>query len=100
LFHHRLEGKFIMSEQKHLPYEEEARLFSDILAFFIDRMPHAVGDTMDHLDEAALSSELFRNLSLCTDEELAARGIHRDDVSKVAAAASGLFAVVNNRQDQ
>lgn len=88
-----------MSEQKHLPFEEEAQLFTDILAFFTHKLPHAVGDTAEHLDEAALSSELFRNLSLCTDEELSAVGIHRDDIPKVAAAASGLFAVANNRDN-
>ncbi|MDH3241817.1 MAG: hypothetical protein OEO83_14250 [Alphaproteobacteria bacterium] len=86
-----------MSEQKHIPFEEEARLFTDILAFFTDKLPHAVGDTVEHLDEAALSSELFRNLSLCSDEDLASMGIHRDDLPKVAAAASGLFVVANNR---
>lgn len=87
-----------MSEQKHLPFEEEAQLFTDILAFFTDKLPHAVSDTADHLEEAAVSSELFRNLSLCTDEELASMGIHRDDLPKVAAAASGLFVVANNRK--
>jgi hypothetical protein len=62
-------------------------------------VPHAVGESIEHLDEAAISTELFLNLSLCTDEELAERGIHRDDISKVAAAASGLFAVANRNKD-
>ena len=87
-----------MSEEKHLPYEAEARLFTDILNFFTDKLPHAVGDTAEHLDEAAVSSELFRNLSLCSDEDLASMGIHRDDLPKVAAAATGLFVVASNRK--
>jgi hypothetical protein len=62
------------------------------------KLPHAVGDAAELLDEAALSMELFENLSTCTDKELAAMGIHRDDLSKVAAAASGLFVVANNRK--
>ena len=89
-----------MSDQKHLPYEEEAKLFSDIIDFFTTQLPHSVGDTIEHIDEAAISTELFLNLSLCTDEELAQRGIHRDDISKVAAAASGLFVVANNQKNR
>ena len=83
---------------KHIPYEQEAQLFTDILTFFTEKLPHAVDDTAEHLEEAALSSELFRNLSLCSDEDLASMGIHRDDLSKVAAAASGIFVVANNRK--
>ena len=88
-----------MAEQSHLPFEEEAQLFTDIITFFTDRLPHAVGETVEHLDEAALSTELFENLSLCSDEDLAGMGIHRDELSKVAAAASGIFAVANNRRN-
>lgn len=87
-----------MSEQKHLPLEQEARLFTDIIQFFTEKLPHAFGETVEHLDEAAVSSELFRNLSLCSDEELAKMGIHRDDLSKVAAAATGLFVVANDQK--
>ncbi len=87
-----------MNEQKHIPYEQEAQLFTDILAFFTDKLPHAVGDTAEHLEEAALSSELFENLTLCSDEELGSMGIHREDLAKVAAAASGIFVVANNRK--
>ena len=87
-----------MNDPTHLPYEEEAKLFTDIIQFFTDKLPHAVGDAAEILDEAALSMELFENLSTCTDEELATMGVHRDDLSKVAAAASGLFVIANNRQ--
>lgn len=87
-----------MSEQKHLPLEQEAQLFTDIIQFFTSKLPHAFSETVEHLDEAAVSSELFRNLSTCTDEELAKMGIHRDDLSKVAAAATGLFVVANDQK--
>ena len=89
-----------MSEQKHFPYEEEAKLFADIIRFFSDRLPHAISDTADHLDEAALSTELFESLSLCSDDELAEQGINRDDLSKVAVAASGLLAVAKRRNNR
>lgn len=89
-----------MADQTHLPFEEEAKLITDIIEFFTDRLPHAVGDSVEHLDEAALSTELFNYLSNRTDEELAGMGLHRDDISKVAAAASGLFAVANNRKNR
>jgi hypothetical protein len=88
-----------MTDPSHLPYEEEAKLFTDIIQFFTDRLPHAIGDTTDHLSEAALSMELFEALSAQTDEDLAKMGISRDELSKVAAAASGLFIVANNRQN-
>jgi len=87
-----------MSDPSRLPYADEAKLYTDIVEFFTEKLPHAVGDVAELLDEAALSMELFENLSTCTDEELAAMGIHRDDLSKVAAAASGLFVVANNRK--
>ncbi len=89
-----------MLDQKHLPYEEEAKFFSDIIRFFGNRLPHAISDTFDHIDEAALSTELFENLSLCSDDELAERGIHRDDISKVAAAASGLLVAANRHNNR
>jgi hypothetical protein len=76
-----------MTEQQHLPYEEEAQLFTDIVNFFTDRLPHAIGETAELLDEAALSKELFEVLSTETDDELAG-----------SAAASGLFVVANNRR--
>lgn len=87
-----------MTEQSHLPYEEEAQLFTDIVNFFTDRLPRAVGETAELLDEAALSRELFEVLSTETDDELAGLGITREELSKVAAAASGLFVVANNRR--
>ena len=89
-----------MLDQKHLPYEEEAKLVSDIIRFFTGKLPHAVGDAIDHVDEAALSTRLFENLSLCSDDELAGRGIRRDDISKVAAAASGLLVAANRRRNR
>ena len=87
-----------MADQNQLPYEQEARLFSDIVEFFTDRLPHAIGQTGELLDEAALSNELFVELSTRTDEDLARSGIGRDELSRVAAAASGLFLVANNRK--
>ena len=85
-----------MAIQSHLPFDEEAQLFTDIMEFFTDRLPHAVRKTVEHLDEAALSRELFDTLSTRTDEELAGMGISRGTLSKVAAAASGLFVVANS----
>jgi hypothetical protein len=87
-----------MTDPDQLPYADEAKLYTEIIEFFTERLPHAVGDTAEHLDEAALSMELFETLANETDEELAGLGITRDEISKVAAAASGLFAVANNRQ--
>jgi hypothetical protein len=88
-----------MTDPSHLPYAEEAKLYTEILDFFTERLPHAFGDTAEHLDEAALAMELFEVLSAETDEELAGLGITRDELSKVAAAASGLFVVANNRKN-
>ena len=88
-----------MSEQMERPYDKEAQLFTDIIQFFTDRLPHAIGDSVEHVDEALLSRELFEELSARTDEELAESGISRDELSKVAAAASGLFWVANNRKN-
>lgn len=87
-----------MVDPSQLPYADEAELYTDIIEFFTEKLPHAVGDAAELLDEAALSKELFENLSTCTDEDLAKMGIHRDDISKVAAAAAGLFVVANNRK--
>jgi hypothetical protein len=88
----------IMTDPNQLPYAEEAKLYTEIIDFFTERLPHVVGDTAEHLDEAALTKELFEVLSTETDEELAGLGISREEISKVAAAASGLFVIANNRQ--
>ena len=85
-----------MADQNHLPYQEEAKFLGNIIQFFTDRLPHAVGETADHLDAATLSKELFEDLSARSDEELAALGVGRDELSKVAAAASGLLVGTKN----
>ena len=86
---------------KHLPYEEEARMLSDVIEFFIHRLPHAVGETVNHLDEAALSTELMHRLEVMSDEDLAGMGLHRDDIPRISASLAGLFKVAhkaaNNR---
>lgn len=80
---------------KHLPYEEEARMLSEVVDFFIHRLPHAIEDTAEHLDEAALSSALFGRLSQMTDDDLAEMGLHRDDIPSVAANMAGLFNIAH-----
>ena len=45
-----------MSDINHLPYEEEAKLMTDIINFFTERLPHATGDALELLDEAALGA--------------------------------------------
>lgn len=84
-----------MANQTHLPFEEEAKLLGAVVRFFTARLPHAVGETVEHFDAATLSKELFEDLSARGDEELAGLGIGRDELSKVAAA-SGLLVGANN----
>ena len=63
---------------EHLPYEEEARMLSDVIEFFIHRLPHAIGATVDHIDEAALSTELMHRLEVMSDDDLKGMGLHRE----------------------
>ncbi len=85
-----------MANQTPLPFEEEAKLLGAVVQFFTARLPHAVCETVEHFDAATLSKELFEDLSARGDEELAELGIGRDELSRVAAAASGLLAGANN----
>ena len=87
-----------MSDINHLPYEEEAKLMTDIINFFTERLPHATGDALELLDEAALGAELFENLSARTTAVLAELGIERDDLSRVSAAAAGLFIIAHKNK--
>ena len=80
---------------RHFPYEEEARVLTDVLDFFIHKLPHAIEETAEHIDEAELARELFDQLSDLSDEELAKRGLHREDIAKAASAAAGLFRVAH-----
>lgn len=80
---------------EHLPYEEEAKFLSDVIGFFIHRLPHAIGETMDHLDEAALSTELMHRLEVMTDDDLKEMGVHRDDLAKISSSLAGLFKVAH-----
>ncbi|MQA66000.1 MAG: hypothetical protein GEU76_08885 [Alphaproteobacteria bacterium] len=83
----------MVDKPRHIPYEEEAQLMLDVVNFFVQKLPHAIESTAQHFDEAALASTLFGRLSQMTDDELAERGLHRDDISKAAAAAAHLFGV-------
>ncbi|MGE0650123.1 MAG: hypothetical protein AB7P12_00025 [Alphaproteobacteria bacterium] len=85
----------MVDKPRHIPYEEEAQLMLDVVNFFVHKLPHALEATAQHFDEAALSSTLFSRLSQMTDDELAERGLHRDDIPKAAAAAAHLFAVAH-----
>jgi hypothetical protein len=87
-----------MTNPNHIPYAEEAQFFADIMKFFGTRLPHAISYTIEHLDEALLSRDLFQELSAQSDEELSEMGIARDELSKVAVAASGLLGVANKRR--
>ena len=80
---------------EHLPYEEEARMLSDVIEFFIHRLPHAIGATVDHIDEAALSTELMHRLEVMSDDDLKGMGLHRSDISKISASLAGLFKVAH-----
>jgi hypothetical protein len=78
----------MVDKPRHIPYEEEAQLMLDVVNFFVQKLPHAIESTAQHFDEAALASTLFGRLSQMTE-----RGLHRDDISKAAAAAAHLFGV-------
>ncbi|MFM2129623.1 MAG: hypothetical protein RL477_1169 [Pseudomonadota bacterium] len=80
---------------KHFPYEEEARVLTDVLDFFVHKLPHAIEETAEHIDEAELARELFDQLSDLSDEELAKRGLHREDIARAASAAAGLFRIAH-----
>lgn len=85
----------MVDKPRHIPYEEEAQLMLDVVNFFVHKLPHALEVTAQHFDEAALANTLFGRLSQMTDDELAERGLHRDDISKASAAAAHLFAVAH-----
>ncbi len=85
----------MVDKPRHIPYEEEAQLMLDVVNFFIKKLPHALEETAEHFDEAALSNTLFQRLSQMTDSELAERGLHRDDIPKAAAATACLLKVAH-----
>jgi hypothetical protein len=80
---------------EHIPYQEEAQLMLDVVNFFIHKLPHGLEMTAQHFDEAALASTFSNRIEDLSDGQLAALGVHRDDIPVVAAAA-GLFRVANN----
>lgn len=84
-----------MAEKEHLPYEEEAHVLTDIMNFIFERLPHAIGESIEHLDEAQVASLLVEDLEAKPDEELTAMKIKRDDIPKIAGAAAGLFRIAN-----
>jgi hypothetical protein len=85
----------MVDKPRHIPYEEEAQFMLDVVNFFIHKLPHALEVTAEHFDEAALANTLFGRLSQMTDDELGERGLHRNDISKAAAAAAHLFGVAH-----
>lgn len=83
----------------HYPYEEEAQLMLDVINFFIHKLPHALEETAQHLDEAELAHELVDQLEQLSDDELAKRGLHRDDIVPAASAAAGLFKIAHKAEN-
>ena len=89
-------------KKRHLPYEEDAQIFTNVLMFFVEKLPHAMGvafhdlkEMAEELDEAELSSELFNRMSSMTEEQLEALGLHREDIAKVSAHSAGLLRVAH-----
>lgn len=91
----RRQGTTMADKPRHLPYEEEAQLMTDVLEFFVHKLPHAIEEAAEQLDEATLANTLFEQLSELGDEELAKLGLHREDIAKAASAAAGLFGVAH-----
>ena len=89
-----------MDPEKDIPYYEEAKLTSDIIAFIFQKVPHSFTESWEHLGEAALTASFVEDLLARTDEELADGGIHREDIAEVSAAAAKLFKIANNRTKQ
>lgn len=89
----------MVNKPRHLPYEEEAQLMLDVVNFFIHKLPHALEVTADQFDEAVLASILFERLTELSDDELAERGLHRNDIAKTAAAAAHLFGVAHKANE-
>ena len=85
----------MIDKPRHIPYEEEAQLMLDVVNFFIKKLPHALEETAQHFDEAAMANTLVNRLSQMTDADLAECGLHRDDIPKTAAAAAHLFGVAH-----
>ncbi len=80
-----------MTVPTNYPYKEEAQLFIKIAQFFCVRLPQAIGNAAECLTKAALSTEIFKELSIRSNEELRKLGIARSEIPRVAAATSGLF---------
>ena len=80
-----------MTVPTNYPYKEEAQLFIKIAQFFFVRLPQVIGNAAECLTKAALSTEIFKKLSIRSNEELRKLGISRSELPRVAAATSGLF---------
>jgi hypothetical protein len=81
---------------RHLPYEEEARLMTDVVHFFIHKLPHALEMTAQHFDEAALSNAMVEQMEAMSDGQLSEIGVQRDGIPKLAASAAHIFKFANN----
>ena len=53
----------MIDKPRHIPYEEEAQLMLDVVNFFIKKLPHALEETAQHFDEAAMANTLVNRLS-------------------------------------
>lgn len=93
-------GKRPSGLPKHLPYEEEVELMSEVIDFFIHRLPHATGETIEHISQANLANDLVKRLEQMTDDDLADLGLHRDDIPEMAANLAGLFKIAHKASDK
>lgn len=81
---------------RHIPYEEEAQLMTDVVNFFIKKLPHALEMTAQHFGEAALSNAMVEQMEAMSDGQLSEIGVKRDGIPKLAASAAHIFKFANN----
>ncbi len=71
---------------RHFPYEEEAKILTDIFGLFAEKLPHLVQHIIDDIDEGLMSRDLYEQLSALSDETLKQAGLERADIPKLVAA--------------
>lgn len=81
-----------------LPHADQARVVSDIVDFFTDRLPTFVAREFDNYDLAWAEAELFRALAALPDRRLKKLGLDRADLPAFVLSTFHLIRVSEKRR--
>ena len=85
-------------DPKTLPHAEKARIASEFVEFFTDKLPNYISREFELLDIAWAENDLFDLLSSMPEREFKKRGMPRADIPTLMLSTFHLLNVAKKRK--